>query len=113
AKSDGGTGALNQMVVAEYFGTHFETHRRTLTSRLERKLDVMMEALDREFGTAAKCTRPEGGIFVWVTIEGVDTSQLVKPAAEAGLVFNTGRDWAVEPPGGTSSMRLCFALPSE
>lgn len=115
-KSDGGTGAINQMVVAEYLGTRFESHMRALNGALERKLDVILDALDKEFGTAVEVSRPEGGIFVWITLpDSVDTAKLVKPAAAVGLSFNAGAEWAAEAgtDKGKSSMRLCFALPDE
>ena len=79
-KSDAGTGALEQMVVAEYFGNHFDQHLAELKPRLKRKLDIMVEAVEREFGTAAEFARPKGGIFFWMRIPGVDTSALFPKA---------------------------------
>jgi len=108
-----GPGALEQMVVAEYFSRHFDEHARLLTTGLKAKLDVMVEALEREFGTAVELQRPEGGIFLWLRLpEGVDVRKLVAPAAAAGVAFNPGPDWAAEPDAAAPWLRLCFALPS-
>ena len=108
-----GPGALGQMVVAEYFTCHFDEHARRLTAGLRAKLDVMVEALEREFGTAAELWRPEGGIFLWLRLpEGVDVRKLVQPAAAAGIAFNPGPEWAADPDAAAPWMRLCFALPS-
>jgi 2-aminoadipate transaminase len=108
-----GPGALEQMVVAEYFARHFDAHARRLTQGLKAKLDTMVEALEREFGTAAELQRPEGGIFLWLRLpEGVDVRKLVAPAAAAGIAFNPGPDWAADPDAAAPWMRLCFALPS-
>ncbi|HEY0419791.1 MAG TPA: PLP-dependent aminotransferase family protein, partial [Acetobacteraceae bacterium] len=41
-KSDGGTGALDQMVIAEYFSGHFEDHIVALSKTLAAKLDTMV-----------------------------------------------------------------------
>jgi 2-aminoadipate transaminase len=39
--------------------------------------------------------------------------KLVKPAAERGIAFNPGPEWAVVPEDARSQLRLCFALPSK
>jgi len=113
-KGDSGTGALDQMVVAEYFSKNFERHLTHLNGVLHDKLKCMTEAVEREFGTSAECWAPKGGIFLWIKLpEHVDTRKLLKPAAEAGIIFNEGPAWAVSPDNSTSHLRLCFAMPSK
>jgi 2-aminoadipate transaminase len=113
-KTDGGTGALDQMIVAEYFTRHFDSHVHHLSGVLRGKLNTMIEAVEREFGAAAECWAPKGGIFLWISLPGVvDVRRLVKPAAEAGLVFNPGPDWAVSADNSRNCLRLCFAMPDE
>ncbi len=110
-KNDGGTAAIEQMVIAEYFSTHFEDHVRGLSDTLRGKLDTMIEAVEREFGTAVELWRPKGGIFLWIKLpEAVDVRTLVKPAADAGVAFNPGPEWACDAEASRSHMRLCFAL---
>ena len=112
-KSDGGTGALDQMVIAEYFSEHYAAHIDRLTTELEDKLDVMEEAVRREFGTAAEIFRPKGGIFLWLKLpDSVDVRGLVAPAATAGLAFNPGPEWSCDADAAKSYLRLCFAMPS-
>src|SRR3954451_21582730 len=53
-KTDAGSGALEQMVLAEYCAPHFTTHVPKLTKGLRAKLDTLMEALNEQFGTAAE-----------------------------------------------------------
>ena len=67
-KTDGGTGALDQMVLAEFCEKHFDTHVAALNKALKRKLDVLVEALGEQFGTAAEFEAPKGGIFLWVKL---------------------------------------------
>jgi 2-aminoadipate transaminase len=113
-KTDGGTGALDQMIIAEYFSRFFDQHVEHLSKVLRDKLDTMVEAVEREFGTAVEMWKPEGGIFLWLKLPGqVDVTKLIKPAAEAGIVFNPGPEWVVNADSAKSSMRLCFALPSK
>jgi 2-aminoadipate transaminase len=113
-KSDGGTGALDQMVVAEYFTRHYGAHVKELSAVLNDKLRTMQDALEREFGAAVETWRPRGGIFLWVKLpDAVDVRKLVKPAADAGIVFNPGPEWACDAEAAKSHLRLCFALPSK
>ena len=107
------TGALEQMIVAEFFAGEFDAHVRRLIAGLQGKLDTMVEALAREFGTAVEFHRPQGGIFLWLKLSpGIDVRRLVAPSACAGVAFNPGPDWATDPESGAAWLRLCFALPS-
>lgn len=113
-KTDAGSGAVEQMLVAEYFGKHFDSHVAALSGVLEEKLRTMVEAVEREFGASAELFVPKGGIFLWLKLpEQVDVTTLVKPAAEKGIQFNPGPEWAVDPASAKSQLRLCFALPSK
>jgi 2-aminoadipate transaminase len=113
-KGDSGTGALDQMIVAEYFSRNFDRHLAHLNGVLRSKLDTMTDAVGREFGSAAECWVPKGGIFLWIKLPAeVDVRKLVKPAAEAGIVFNPGPEWAVSADNSSNCLRLCFAMPSK
>jgi 2-aminoadipate transaminase len=107
--ADSGTGALEQMVVAEYFATHFQHHVDELAAELKSKLDVMVETVEREFGTAVEPWLPKGGIFLWLKLpDAVDVRKLVQPALKAGIAFNPGPEWAVDGEASKSRLRLCF-----
>ncbi len=85
------------MIVAEYFSNEFSRHTRTLTGVLHEKLATMIEALEKEFGTAVELFKPQGGIFLWIKLpDSVDVRRLVAPAAKAGIVFNPGPEWSCE-----------------
>ena len=113
-KSDSGTGALDQMVVAEYFSQNFDRHVGHLNGVLRGKLDTMTEAVAREFGSSVECWAPKGGIFLWIKLPAkVDVRTLIKPAAEAGIVFNPGPEWAVSASNSSNCLRLCFAMPDK
>jgi 2-aminoadipate transaminase len=113
-KNDGGTGALDQMIVAEYFARHFDQHVGALAGTLKEKRDTMIEAVEREFGTSAEIWKPKGGIFLWLKLpDSVDVRQLIGPAADAGIQFNPGPEWACNAEAAKSYVRLCFALPAK
>ena len=108
-QGDSGTGALEQMVVAEYFSKHFQSHVDELSRTLKGKLDTMVEAVEREFGTAVEPWVPKGGIFLWLKLpDQVDVRKLVQPALAAGVAFNPGPEWACDGDAAKSRLRLCF-----
>ncbi len=112
-KTDAGSGALEQMVLAEYCAPHFAAHVPKLTRGLRAKLDTLMEALDEQFGTSAEFEDPKGGIFLWVKLpDNVDTLKLYQAALAAGVAINPGPEWSTDKGYAGSRLRLCFASPS-
>jgi 2-aminoadipate transaminase len=112
-KTDAGSGALEQMVLAEYCSAHFTTHVPQLTRALRAKLDILMESLAEQFGTAAEFDDPKGGIFLWVKLpDVVDTLKLSQAALAAGVALNPGPEWSTDKAYSKSRMRLCFASPT-
>jgi 2-aminoadipate transaminase len=112
-KTDAGSGALEQMVLAEYCTPHFTTHVPKLTRGLHAKLDTLMEALNEQFGTSAEFEEPKGGIFLWVKLpDQVDTLKLYQSALSAGVAINPGPEWSTDKAYAGSRLRLCFASPS-
>src|SRR4029078_7629480 len=96
-KTDAGSGALEQMVLAEFCVSHFNDHVPKLTRGLRAKLDTLMEALAEQFGTAAEFEEPKGGIFLWVKLPGnVDTLKLYQAALAAGVAINPGPEWSTD-----------------
>jgi 2-aminoadipate transaminase len=113
-KTDAGSGALEQMVLAEYCAPHFSEHVPELTRALRRKLETLMESLNEHFGTAAEFDDTRGGIFLWVKLpDNVDTLKLYQPALAAGVAINPGPEWSTDKGYAKSRMRLCFASPTE
>ena len=112
-KTDAGSGALEQMVLATYCKPHFASHVPALTKVLRTKLDTLMEALNEQFGTSAEFEAPKGGIFLWVKLpDQVDTLKLYQAALAAGVAINPGPEWSTNKPHSSSRLRLCFASPS-
>jgi 2-aminoadipate transaminase len=113
-KTDGGTGGLGQMIVADFFQNHFEEHMERLRASLRHKLHTLTAALEEHFGSVAEFRAPRGGLFLWVKFpESVDTRKLVAPALKQGIAFNPGPDWSAEPEAARNYLRLCYALPSD
>ena len=96
-KADAGSGALEQMVLAEYCDSHFHAHVPGLTRVLRGKLDALIAALEENFGTSAEFEEPKGGIFLWVKLpDGVDTRKLFQAALAEGVAINPGPEWSTD-----------------
>ena len=110
-KNDAGSGALEQMLLAEYCGEHFDQHLQELNRNLRAKLQALTNALDREFGTTAEFSSPPGGIFLWLKLPNeVDTNVLERVAASEGVAINPGSQWSLQR-DSKQYLRLCFANP--
>ena len=112
-KTDAGSGALEQLVLAEYAASHFDDHVDRLRSVLRSKGETMMAAVTANFGDAVSFDRPKGGIFLWLTFadDRVNTTALVAPAAAEGIEFNPGAGWSTDAEWGRKRLRLCFGHP--
>jgi 2-aminoadipate transaminase len=79
-----------------------------------RKCQAMLEALAQEMPDGVRWTRPEGGLFLWVTLpEDVDTGALLWPAVEEeGVAYVPGASFFADG-SGRNTMRLNFSYPSE
>jgi len=112
-KTDAGSGALEQMVLAEYCKPHFTEHVPVLRRALRKKLTTLTDALAEQFGTAAEFDEPKGGIFLWVKLpDKVDSLKLYQAALAAGVAINPGPEWSTDKAHSISRIRLCFASPS-
>lgn len=109
-KTDAGSGALEQMVLAEYCHEHFEPHVQALRRTLRGKAEALMGALRVCFGDAVEFEDPAGGIFLWVKFPAkVDTTRLAQLALQAGVAINPGAEWMTDAQAGRVRARICFA----
>jgi 2-aminoadipate transaminase len=110
---------MTQLFVAAYFaersaagGPAWIEYVERLKDLYRRRRDVMLQALEEHFGGRGSWTRPEGGLFIWATLDGVDTTDLM--ARAEGVAFVPGRSAYMDGRSGKNSMRLNFAgVPDE
>ena len=90
-------------------GGHLANHLVVQRAEYKRRKEAMHAALSEHFGDIARWTDPEGGFFLWVTLDnGVDTTELFERALAEGVAFIPGS--AFSPTGRfTDALRLCFA----
>jgi 2-aminoadipate transaminase len=108
------SGTLAQYIFHEYAsdGEKFDAHVRRIAQTYARRRDVMADALAEHMPEGVRSTRPGGGMFLWVTVPGVDTTELLVISAQSKVVFVPGVNFY---PGRDvhDGMRLNFSNASE
>jgi 2-aminoadipate transaminase len=85
------TGTLAQYIFHEYASTPgFETHVGNIRTHYARRRDVMAETLEAVMPSQISFNRPDGGMFLWLRAEGIDTAELLAVAAQQNVVFVPG-----------------------
>jgi 2-aminoadipate transaminase len=106
-------GALGQRLFEEYVRRGWIDEQLVASRALyRRKSERMLEALTRTMPLTATWTRPRGGFFSWLTLPGVDTTDLAKRAVERGVGIVPGTPFF--PDGrGADNVRLSFSMVDE
>jgi 2-aminoadipate transaminase len=107
------TSTLSQLIAHEVArGGFLDAHVRRVRAIYKERRDAMLDALARHFPTGARWTRPEGGLFLWVTLPGsLDSAKLLEDALAEKVAFVPGSAFFVAgDERGRSSMRLNFSF---
>jgi 2-aminoadipate transaminase len=103
------TAQLTQMVVYEAVKDGFlQTHIPTIRKLYADQCQAMLDALQAYFPAGTSWTRPEGGMFIWVTLPAhIDTMQLLTEAVAAKVAFVPGAPFYANNPQ-SNTLRLSF-----
>ena len=101
---------LSQHFVAAYFASaDWRGYVAGLRELYHRRRDVILDALAEHLPAAASWTRPQGGLFIWVTLpDYIDTTDLLARALAENVAFVPG-EAAFADGRGQHSMRLNFS----
>ena len=106
---------FTQQILFEYLKhCNLDNHIATIRSVYRKQRDVMLEAIDNYFPEDVACNKPEGGMFIWLTLPQRFTArELLLKAMEKGIVFVPGDTfYACDPDEHT--LRLNFSnVPEE
>lgn len=87
-----------------------DEHLRRVVPAYRGRRDTMLAALAREFPSGTRWTRPEGGLFVWVTLpDQIDGEALFVAAQQRGVSYSKG-DVFHSTGGGRNRLRLTFSV---
>jgi 2-aminoadipate transaminase len=109
------TPSFSQRIVHEVVRDGFlDQHIPTIRALYGRQCELMLDALDRHFPEQVRWNRPEGGMFIWVTLpEGIDSTALLARAIERNVAFVPGAPFFAADPR-RNTLRLSFVtVPGE
>lgn len=108
------SGTFAQYVFYQYArdGTAFDAHVRRIAATYAVRRGVMATAITEYMAEQVRFTAPQGGMFLWITVPGVDTTELLHISARSKVVFVPGVNFY---PGRNvhDGMRLNFSNASE
>ncbi|MCC4327411.1 PLP-dependent aminotransferase family protein [Limosilactobacillus reuteri] len=86
------TDNLAQFAVAQFFADNdVDAHVKEISALYGKRKDLMLEGIKKYFPEGVKYTDPEGGMFLWVEVPGVDdTVELFKGCLEHDVAFVPG-----------------------
>jgi 2-aminoadipate transaminase len=103
------TAQLTQMVVHEVVKDGFlDQHIPSIRALYGSQCQAMLDAMDQHFPEGVSWTRPEGGMFIWVTLpKHVDAMKLLDEALAQKVAFVPGAPFYANTPE-TNTLRLSF-----
>lgn len=107
------TSALSQLVAREYLKTgklpaQIERTRALYKEKRKVILDALNKEIDPSWGVT--WTKPEGGLFLWMTLpDRLSSPDLLKMALEENVAFVTGSPFYCDG-GGKNTMRINFSF---
>lgn len=105
---------LNQMAIADVAGKIFDQHVERIRTAYRARRDAMLAALTEHMPAGVDWTRPEGGMFVWITLpKGMNGADLLAKSLKTQRVaFVPGSAFFADG-SGTNTIRLSFSRADE
>ncbi|MCJ8310189.1 MAG: PLP-dependent aminotransferase family protein [Hyphomicrobiales bacterium] len=105
---------INQMAIHEVAAKGFDQQVAKIKSAYQTRRDCMLACLQKYMPDTASWTRPEGGMFVWVTLPAeLDGAELLAEALKTQKVaFVPGRAFFADGSNG-NTLRLSFSQADE
>jgi 2-aminoadipate transaminase len=105
---------LSQRAVYQYLmDNDLDEHILNIRKVYKKQRDLMVLMIEKHFPQEIKCTKPEGGMFLWVTLPGdISSLDLFKLATKENVAFVPGKAFYVDD-GGENTLRLNFSNSDE
>lgn len=105
---------LNQMAIHRVAADGFEAQVEKIRSVYQARRDAMLAALSRQMPEGVSWAKPDGGMFIWVTLpESADGASLLAESLKTERVaFVPGKAFYADG-SGANTLRLSFSCASE
>ena len=105
---------LSQRIVFRYLIDHdIDKHILKIREAYKRQRDLMVSMIEKYFPEEIKFTKPEGGMFLWITLpESLSSLRLFDLAKKENVAFVPGNAFYIDG-GGNNTLRLNFSNSDE
>ncbi|KAA0890969.1 PLP-dependent aminotransferase family protein [Pusillimonas sp. ANT_WB101] len=109
------TASLTQMAVYETIKDGFlDTHLPVVRQLYKEQCGYMLDAIEEHFPSTCSWTKPDGGMFIWVTLPAhIDGSKLLEQAVARNVAFVPGAPFFAGEGRQDNTLRLSFVTVSE
>lgn len=90
-----------------------DDHIKGIRELYKNKCGLMLSELDKHIAGKAEYTRPEGGLFIWLTVKGGDGDEIARRAIANKVAVVTGSSFNPIQGGPSDSVRLNYSTPSD
>lgn len=113
--NDVNTTVLSQMMVYEYIKRYdFDAHIEKCCEVYKKRCELMLSEMDKKFSKNIKYTRPDGGIFILVTMpEECDTKKMLAEAMDSNVAFVPGNTFMLDMDAPSNMLRLNYSVTNE
>ncbi|MBW9055281.1 PLP-dependent aminotransferase family protein [Rhizobium mesosinicum] len=105
---------INQMAISEVAERGFDAQVAKIRAAYSHRRNAMLAALEKYMPAGTRWTKPEGGMFIWVTLpEGMDGAKLLAKSLESAKVaFVPGKAFFADG-SGANTFRVSFSCANE
>ena len=105
------TSPVLQLAAAAYLKKgHLLKHVEEVVTVYRQKRDLMLKMLEEHMPQGVKWTKPEGGLFLWVTLpEHIDAQVLLQQSLEQNVAYVAGVDFYPPRDARRNDLRLNFS----
>jgi len=112
--NDVNTNQFFQMLCSKFIETYgLDDHIEGIRKLYRENCNLMLSEMDKNLPSYVKYTRPEGGLFLWVTMpEGTDMDAFMKKTIEANIAVVPGATFLPDTSMKSLSYRLNYSMPT-
>ncbi|PDS46902.1 GntR family transcriptional regulator [Rhizobium anhuiense] len=105
---------INQMAISDVAERGFDAQVAKIKAAYSKRRDCMLTALEKYMPKGTSWTKPEGGMFIWITLpEGMDGAKLLAKSLEtAKVAFVPGKAFFADG-SGANTFRVSFSCANE
>lgn len=102
---------LSQRIIHQYLlDNNIDEHILKIKDAYGKRCDVMLDLMAEHFPDCVEYTKPEGGMFIWVTLpDRISSIDLFETAIKENVAFVPGSPFYTEEGAGINTLRLNYS----